>query len=219
MPTRASTWFYDMDKTSILRYSENIPTSWDMLIEVAGLQEVGRKLWERYHPFPDQYSTWIGELTSHCKGREAKPLQDAVIAATQIRPGLGKLVQYIRDGNPAAKQGILTAGLDFVAEYVTREVGFDFHEGIVLKVDENGRFSGEFDLNVSETDKVKPAQKHLVGTWADAAHTGDGRSDLSIWEKVGHAYGIDAPGEYQGYIDENFPDFRHLRAYLQRTRK
>ncbi|MBI2572737.1 haloacid dehalogenase-like hydrolase [Candidatus Woesearchaeota archaeon] len=220
MALRADRWFIDMDKTAILPYTAQIPTSWDMMNHVAGLGDVGMHLLQRYHPYPEQYEAWVGELASHYRGRDAYSIQAAVIAATQLRPGLREFTHYVRVQNPHAKQGIISAGLEFVAAYVAGVVGLDFHEGIELKVDGEGKFTGEVVIKVHETDKVTPAQRHLGDVaWTRAAHIGDGRSDISLWKRVGHAFGIGVSEDYREHVTESFDSFYGLIDHLRTTGK
>ncbi len=218
MATRADVWFIDMDKTAILPYSSSIPTSWDMMNQVAGLGKVGQRLWEKYHPHPEQYEEWVQELASYYYGREAKPIQDEVIAATTIRSGLTEMIHYVKVQNPRAQQGIISAGLEFVAGYVAGQVGLDFYKGIELKVGDDGKFTGDAVIHVRETDKVTAAKQYLHGTpWKKAAHIGDGRSDISLWKQVGHAFGIGVGEEYRSHVAHNFEGFRDLQQHLQQT--
>lgn len=102
-------------------------------------------------------------------------------------------VGWLREhGVPSA---ICTLAWQFVGEVFVDRYGFIASSGPILRIDGNGRFTGDVELDFTESDKPG-----FVGSLCSARgidmsevfHVGDSRSDIPLFDAVGYSVALNA---------------------------
>lgn len=133
---------FDMDGT-LVQYDGPFQSSWDAVGYTAGLQAEWDHLMEHYFPRKDLYWEWMDANARLLRGRSFAKIRRGVLPPPYT-PGAREAIAELKQ---QYKLGILTSGLDFIAEYVGQDLGMDFYLANGLRV-RDGVFTGECERRV-----------------------------------------------------------------------
>lgn len=175
---------FDMDGT-LVQYDGPFQSSWDAIGYAAGLTEQWDRLMEYYFPKRELYWEWMEANARLLKGISAEKVF-AQILPPPYTPGARETISTLKQ---KYRLGILTSGLDFIAEYICQDLGMDFYLANGLKV-HNGVFIGECERRVYLWTK----DEHLRELCAreglhpkEVCFVGDHLNDISVMKSVGLA--------------------------------
>lgn len=107
-----------------------------------------------------------------------------VLSGVPLMPGAEKAIEEL--GRAGVRTGIVSAGIDLLAEMIARQLGIDFHLANGFVADSGGRLSGEGVLNVKLTNKgdaVESVANRLGVKKKDVVCVGNSRYDVSMFER------------------------------------
>ena len=149
-------------------------------------------------------------------GRHIDEVTRTLLAGNWIA-GIDDVVAELRDAG--ALVVLATVGWDFVAEIVARRHGFQAWCGTEMGRD-GGRLSGRVVRPLEGHDKAEFVRclcwEHHVAL-DDVAAIGDSRSDLALFELVGHAIALNADAEVRAVASRaiDTDDLRDLLPWLR----
>jgi phosphoserine phosphatase len=128
----------------------------------------------------------IGDAV-HFRGRSIREVWTILEDLPRVA-GIRETVDQLHERGMAVL--ITTVAWTFVAEYFQDRYGFDASSGCVMRVDADGRLTGEVQGSFDEHDKAKfvgdYCSRHGISL-ADVVAVGDSRSDLPLFGTVGRA--------------------------------
>ncbi|MBE0636544.1 HAD family phosphatase [Candidatus Bipolaricaulota bacterium] len=183
--SRLDAVIFDLDGTLVRYHGVEFESSWGALAVAAGVSERSQELFREYFARKDAYAEWVakeaklleGVCVAHiCKRIFPPPYAQGVMRAVQQLKGLYTL-------------GILSSGVDLVADRVASDLGLDFAWANRLLVSK-GCFTGVSKTVVGLWSKGQVletlAQEH--GLALDRiCFVGDNVNDLPALERVGLA--------------------------------
>ncbi len=175
---------FDMDGT-LVQYAGPFQSSWDAVGYAAGLKEEWDRLMEHYFPHKELYWEWTAANAQLLRGIPTQKIFGAVLPPPYT-PG-------VRQTIPKLKQkyglGILTSGLDFIADYICKDLGLDFYLANGLKVHQ-GVFTGECERRVylwTKDQHVRELCRREGLNPKEVCFVGDHLNDISVMKSVGLA--------------------------------
>jgi len=176
---------FDLDGTLVRYRGVEFESSWGALAAAAGVADASAALLAEYFPRRDAYPEWVARdaalLTGVPFARVAECLFPAPYAA-----GVAAAVERLRG---RYRLGILSSGVDFVADWVRDDLGLDFALANHLEV-ADGRFTGGSETRVDlwkkgEALRTVLAEQGLAA--AEICYVGDHVNDLPAMELAGLA--------------------------------
>jgi len=211
---------FDLDGTLVRYHGVDFESSWGAIAIAAGVAERSQRLLRHYFSRKECYAEWISE--------EAKLLTGISVSqvAQQIFPppyaqGVMQAVEELRGHYT---MGILSSGVDLVADRVAQDLGLSFAWANRLAVDD-GRFTGMSEMIVDLWSKGEVldrlAAEHGLAL-ERICFVGDNVNDLPVLERVGLAIAANPKDEeLHDVVDHVIDDFAVLpgliRAYEQTT--
>ena len=207
---------FDMDGTAVRYENSSFHSSWDALGIAADVENEWNKLLKHYYPKPELYEEWFEKNCKCLIGKEVNKITNQIFPPPYA-PGFVDFVHYLNQEKIIT--GIISSGIDLVAERIKNEVSLDFVVANEIHTD-NGYFSGTGQIHVPLWDKGKIVKKIREEHGMDLKETaffGDNKNDISAWQEVGLRVGINLKGNecykaVQGY----FQDFVRIDSYLER---
>jgi len=185
---------------------------------------VDRAAWDnlknRYREDPASAEKW---------GMENAEMLKQVRVATVMEkygdiPYMPGVKEFFADIPPGVKNtGILTSGIDTIADKVIKELGMDFSASNILTT-EAGIITGDYKLVVSMYDKLEKFARLMYEqklALANTLYVGDNKNDAQIMEFVQDNGGYAAafnPVKYPALskiAQFTFEDFRQLTSYVK----
>jgi len=212
---------FDLDGTIVTYEQGDFQSSWDA-IGKAALHDNPKEMqaWEDnvdyYVPRLELYHDWVD---SNCKSLEGIVVEKVFskIFPPPYVAGLDNYFKYM--GQKDVKTGILSSGVDFVAEYVQKEFGLDFYKSNEVHI-ADGKFVGTGKVNVHLLEKGKVLKSLLDKYDVDrdeVMFVGDNSNDISAWKEVGLPIGMNLKSnEYDQYVENKFTDFNQLQDYIKK---
>jgi len=209
----------DMDGTLVQYPDKPFHSTWDALS--LAFSEDKREKWIETRDFylkkGGGYQEWFDAQLDLLKGT---PMADISSHLFPI-PYSNGVVPFFKGLNGNHLTGIISAGVNVVAERIAEELGFEFQYSNYLEI-AKGEFTGEGEIRVGLDGKVKILselmKKHDLKP-KDIVFVGDGYGDIPAFEVVGVpvAYGrkfdevTKVVNERNGYVID---DFRELNDIL-----
>jgi phosphoserine phosphatase len=175
---------FDMDGT-LVQYDGPFQSGWDAIGYAAGLKEEWDRLMEHYFPQKELYWEWTAANARLLRGIPTQKILKTVLPPPYtpgVRETMAKLKKKYR-------LGILTSGLDFIAEYIQEDLGMDFYLANGLKV-HDGVFTGECEQRVFLWSKDRHLRELCQREGLDpkeVCFVGDHLNDISVMRSVGLA--------------------------------
>lgn len=200
-------FLFDMDGTAVCYANSSFQSSWDALGEAAGLKEEWNRLLQEYLPKPDLYQEWFDKQCKLLKGKEVEPILKQILPPPYA-PGFVEFCCYAHGWG--AVTGILSSGVDLVAQRIQKEARLDFVVDNELYTND-GEFTGTGKVIVPLDGK---------GEWVcrlgdrynickkDIIYFGDHENDIPAWKNVGTAVGVNVKSnKCHAYLDIKLRDF------------
>jgi len=176
---------FDLDGTLVRYHGVEFESSWGAIAVAAGVSDLSQQLLREYFPHKDAYAEWLAE--------EAKLLGGISVShvSQQVFPppyALG-VVQAVAQLQGRYTMGILSSGVDLVANRVAQDLGLSFAWSNRLTV-ANGCFTGVSETVVDLWSKGEALERLADEYGLDlqrVCFVGDNVNDLPALERVGLA--------------------------------
>ena len=207
---------FDMDGT-IVRYDGHFQSSWDALGAATGVGERWKELLKVYINQPDLYGEWFAK---NCRCLEGKPVKPALekILPPPYTPGFKQFCKYLKTRE--IKTGIISSGVNLVADYIKKEVGLDFVVVNELHI-EDGTFLGTGIEHVPLAGKYKVVKETLSTLGipsTSVAYFGDSYFDVPVWREMGYPFGVNLISkDLAAEVWEHFSNFRAALTFFRNT--
>ncbi len=203
----------DLDGTAV-QYSGPFQSTWDAI----GGQLPGAKEWFRVRDYfmhlPDRFQEWDECNRNLLRGQKAGPIL-AKILPPPYTSGFKECMAQLK--NNGVVRGILSSGVDLVANYIAHDCNLDFVVSNEVHVQE-GVFTGTGQTNVTFDQKgewVRRMMREYGCSQAETAHCGDHFNDISAWEAAGIKIGVNLKrADLAHYVDVQVQDFFGVGEYL-----
>ena len=175
---------FDMDGT-LVQYDGPFQSSWDAIGYAAGLKAEWDRLMEHYFPKKELYWEWTEANARLLKGIPAEEVLRRILPPPYT-PGARETIAQLKR---TYRLGILTSGLDFIAEYICKDLGMDFYLANGLGVRE-GVFTGECEQRVYLWTKDRHLRELCAREGLDPTEVcfvGDHLNDIPVMRSVGLA--------------------------------
>jgi HAD superfamily phosphoserine phosphatase-like hydrolase len=174
----------DMDGT-ILHYDlSEYGSSWDAVHNAAGTFQEHKKLVDKYLDNRKLYDEWVEKSFMLLKGKKVSEIERKILPPPYT-PNVKEVTDEIRGMN--IKRGLVSAGLDIVAEYARNDLGLDFCECNILG-QKNGLFTGTGESKVCYWDKARNLKEVCARFGAEtneAVVVGDHDSEIPMFKISG----------------------------------
>jgi phosphoserine phosphatase len=176
---------FDLDGTLVRYHGVDFESSWSALAVAAGVSDRSKQLFREYFPRKDAYAEWVIEEAKLLKGISA------TYVASQLFPppyacGVEEAVAQLQ-GNYL--MGILSSGVDLVANRVAQDLGLSFAWANRLTV-VDGCFAGTSEIVVdlwSKADVLTRLASEYGLDLQRVCFVGDNVNDLAVMQRVGLA--------------------------------
>ena len=187
-------------------------SSWWALSKSLGVEEETTRLLEEYYSKPDLDREWIEKHVDLFRGKSVE-LAERELYPIPYSDGLREFMQATKG---KMKRGLLTAGIDFVAEKAAEELDLDFCYCNVLHK-QNGEFTGTLNYNVPMWSKHEILEREILnGTPTDqVVYVGDTKGDVLCMSYAGLRIAFKPKDEQIEVVaDYVIDDFRELMKIL-----
>lgn len=206
---------FDMDGTLVQYPEGSFQSSWDALGFAAGKKEEWLEVQNKYLSCPELYEQWIQENCKLLKGISVGGTLGKILPPPEL-PGTKDFFSYINQLSPKPITGLVTGGVDLVANYLQRELGLDF--GLANEVHtQEGCFTGTGKMNVPlwrKGELVKEIQEKYKVPKQKTAFFGDNENDIPAWQAVSWPIAVnlkknkeEATSKCLAYVKYSFEDF------------
>ncbi len=213
---RIRTVIFDLDGTLVRYHGVEFESSWGAIAAAAGVREASGRLLEEYLPRPDAYAEWVEKDAALLAGVPVARVTERILPPPYAK-GVREGIRALR-GRYAL--GILSSGVDLVADAVRDDLGLDFALANHLEV-EDGHFTGRCELRVElwAKDRAMRALARERGLrLEEVCFVGDYLNDVPVMRLVGLAVALnpkDAAVEEEA--DFVTHDVAEIPAFLERA--
>ena len=218
---RISTVVFDLDGTLVRYQGVEFESSWGAIAVAAGVQSQSQRLLDEFLARPDAYPEWVRRDAALLTGIPVRRIAEKIFPppyAAGVREAIGRLRERY-------SFGILSSGVDLVAEYVRADLGLGFAVANRLFV-EDGCFTGESETRVHlwEKDKVMQqiaAERDLA--LSEICYVGDHINDIPVMQIVGLSIAFNPKdGKLEAsadYVTHDFAEIPHLIEEFEACRQ
>lgn len=207
-----STVVFDLDGTLVRYHGVEFESSWGAIAAAAGVQRESQRLLDEFLSRRDAYPEWVR--------RDAALLTDIPVKriTQQIFPppyaaGVREAIDRLR---ARYSFGILSSGVDLVAEHVRVDLGLEFAVANHLSV-KDGHFTGESETRVPLWGKDRVMQQIAIErnlALSEICYVGDHMNDLPVMQIVGLSIAFNPKDEkleeIADYVTRDFAEIPHL---------
>ncbi len=148
---------FDMDGTAVQYANSSFQSSWDAVGIAAGKEEEWIRRRDYYFPKHDLYQEWFDGNCGLLKGVEVQLILDKILPPPYTT-GFRDFCTYIK--SEGVKLGLVSSGVNLVADCINEDVGLDFVVANMLHVDD-GKFTGTGEQHVPLWRKGEIVQRYL----------------------------------------------------------
>lgn len=180
-----STIVFDLDGTLVRYHGIEFESSWGAVASAAGVGAKSKALLADYLPRPEAYAEWVTRDASLLAGIRVADVAARVLPA----PYAEGVVEAISALRGRYCLGILSSGLDLVADWVRRDLGLDFALANRIHVC-NGRFTGTAETVVDLWAKdraLRALAAERGANLAEVCFVGDHVNDIPAMRIAGLA--------------------------------
>ncbi len=205
--------FFDMDGTLVSYKGHRYNSSWEAIGEALGVSKEWDEMNQYYISRKHLYAEWYERQTSMMKNVDVAKIHRRIFPIP-YSTGVVETAPYI---SSKYKTGIITSGVNIVAERVRQELGFDFCKCNALEV-KGGKLTGktlsyvrlwekaENFLKMCEQAKVRPGETCFVG---------DHLNDIPVFKLSGMAIAFNPKEkEVEEAAQCTIRDFKELKEFL-----
>ncbi len=176
---------FDLDGTLVRYHGVDFESSWGAIAAAAGVADRAQQLLRHYFPRKEAYAEWVSEEAKLLKGISVSHVAQQIFPP----PYAQGVVQAIAQLQGRYMMGILSSGVDLVADRVAQDLGLSFVWANRLVVS-NGVFVGMSETVVDLWSKGEVldrlAAEHGLALQR-ICFVGDNVNDLPALERVGLA--------------------------------
>ena len=214
---RISTIIFDLDGTLVRYHDVEFESSWGAIAAAAGVQAESEALLREYLPRHDAYEEWVEKDAQLLVGVPVSRITERILPAPYA-DGVREAISVLRG---RYRLGILSSGVDLVADWVKEDLGFDFALANHLAVAE-GRFTGQSTTRVSLWSKDEALLRLAVAEGIELEEicfVGDHVNDLPAMKLVGLAVAANPKDERVRHAAAHvIVDFAELPLLLEGPR-
>ncbi len=203
----------DMDGTLVNYNYGNFGGAWDVLYKTLNLEKENNALFKEYYFKKGLYSEWLDKVIRLLKG---KKVHDGLRGLLPINYSEG-VKEFFTNLNFNYRKGILTSGINLIADKIKEELNFDFSYSTILNYNKD-IFDGTYGLAVPLWDKKKKlieVSKILNFKLEETCFIGDGVNDIPCFEIVGLPIAFNPREDYiKKSVTYVIKDFRELNQIL-----
>jgi len=183
--TAISAVVFDLDGTLVRYEGIEFESSWGAIAAAAEVAEQSLALLQKYMGRPEAYAQWVAQDAALLAGISVERVASRIFPAPYAA-GVREAVEALRG---RYRMGILSSGVDLVAEWARRDLGLEFALANHLEVT-GGRFTGRSRTVVGLWEKAE-ALRALAGELGiplqEICFVGDHVNDIPPMEIVGLA--------------------------------
>jgi phosphoserine phosphatase len=200
---------FDLDGTLVRYHGVEFESSWGAVAAAAGVAEASDRLLREYLPRRDAYPEWVAKDAELLTGIRTERVMSRIFPAPYAA-GVRTAVAALRGRH---RLGILSSGVDFVADWVREDLGFDFSLANHIEI-ADGRFTGRSETRVDLWAKDE-AMRRIAGeqgiSLGRICFVGDHVNDLPVMRIVGLAIAANPKDErLRDAADHVIDDFAAL---------
>ena len=209
-----TTVVFDLDGTLVRYHGVEFESSWGAIAVAAGVGDRSAALLREYFPRREAYAEWVAADAALLAGIPYARVAARVLPAPYAE-GVPSAVRVLR---PRYRLGILSSGVDLVAEWVRHDLGLDFAVANRIHV-RDGLFTGTSETIVSlwakdEALRTLAAERNL--DLQEICFVGDHVNDIPVMRIVGMAVAAnpkdDALAGVADHVIDTFDDLPRLIA-------
>ena len=217
MGRRIRAIIFDLDGTLVRYHGVEFESSWGAVAAAAGKQEESGRILREFLPRRDAYQEWVERDAALLAGISVEVIT-AKIFPPPYATGAREAIAALRG---RYTMGILSSGVDLVADQACKELGLDFSVANRLLI-EDGRFTGESETVVDlwkKADVMKEiAAKHNLDL-SEICFVGDHMNDVPVMRIVGLSIAMNAKDkELERIADYVVPDFTTIPQIVEESR-
>lgn len=207
---------FDLDGTLVRYHGVDFESSWGAVAVAAGVSERSQELFQEYFHRKDAYAEWVIEEAKLFRGIPVSRVTDQLFPP----PYAQGVVAAVADLQGDYLMGILSSGVDLVADYVAQDLGLTFAWANRLAAID-GHFVGTSETLVdlwSKADVLEQLATKYDLNLDRVCFVGDNVNDLAVLKRVGLAIAAnpkdDSLLEVADHVISDFADLPGLiRAY------
>ena len=217
MGRRIRAIIFDLDGTLVRYHGVEFESSWGAVAAAAGKQEESGRILREFLPRRDAYQEWVERDAALLTGISVEVIT-AKIFPPPYATGAREAIAALRG---RYTMGILSSGVDLVADRACQELGLDFSVANRLLI-EDGRFTGESETVVDlwkKADVMKEiAAKHNLDL-SEICFVGDHMNDVPVMRIVGLSIAMNAKDkELERIADYVVSDFTTIPQIVEESR-
>ena len=205
---------FDLDGTLVRYHGVDFESSWGALAVAAGVGERSQQLFREYFPRRDAYAEWAVKEALLLKGVSVSHVSSQLFPppyAKGVKEAVAKLQgRYL--------MGILSSGIDLVADHVASDLNLSFAWANRLPV-EDGCFVGTSETVVELWSKADALEKLALERGLDLRNicfVGDNVNDYAVLQRVGLAIAANPKDDTLHEVaDHVISDFAVLPALIR----
>jgi len=205
---------FDLDGTLVRYRNVEFESSWGAIAAAAGKQEESEQILREFLPRRDAYEEWVERDAALLAGIPVEEIA-AKIFPPPYATGAREAMAALRGRYTL---GILSSGVDLVADRARQELGLDFSVANRLLI-EDGYFTGESETVVDlwkKADVMKViAAKHALDL-SEICFVGDHMNDVPVMHIVGLSIAMNPKDEeLERIADYVVPDFTTIAQIMK----
>ncbi len=208
---------FDLDGTLVRYHGVEFESSWGAIAAAAGKQEESQRLLQEYLPRHDAYSEWVARDAALLTGVPVQTIADKVFPppySAGVLPAIAAL-------RGRYTMGIISSGVDLVADRVLADLNLDFAVANRLLIEGN-HFTGKSEMVVDlwrKADMVKRIAAERRLSLSEICFVGDHMNDAPVMRIVGLSVAFNPKDEALNQIaDHVTDDFMTIPAVIERFR-
>ena len=206
---------FDLDGTLVRYHGIEFESSWGAVAAAAGVSDRSRALLREYLPRREAYSEWVARDAELLADIPVSAVAEAVLPAPYAE-GVRSAVEMLRGRYVL---GILSSGVDLVADWVRRDLKLDFAYANHL-ARKDGRFTGEGETRVDlwrKDEAMRRVAEERGIPISQVCFVGDHLNDVAVMEIVGLAIAANPKdNRVRMAADYVISDFRELPGLIER---
>jgi len=206
---------FDLDGTLVRYHGIEFESSWGAVAAAAGVSDRSHALLREYLPRPEVYPEWVAKDAALLTGVPVATVADAILPAPYAE-GVQAAIDALHG---RFRLGIVSSGVDLVADWVRRDLALDFAVANHLAV-EDGRFTGGSETRV-DLWKKDEAMRRIVAEHglrlSNVCFVGDHMNDVPVMRIVGLAIAANPKDDrVRDVADHVISSFEELPVLIDR---
>jgi len=205
---------FDLDGTLVRYRNVEFESSWGAIAAAAGKQEESEQILREFLPRRDAYEEWVERDAALLAGIPVEEIT-AKIFPPPYATGAREAMAALRGRYTL---GILSSGVDLVADRASQELGLDFSIANRLLI-EDGCFTGESETIVdlwAKADVMKEIARQHKLDLSEICFVGDHMNDVPVMHIVGLSIAMNPKDEeLERIADYVVPDFTTIPQIMK----